>query len=333
MRIIETQITIEAPTHTVWSVLDDVDLYPEWNPALPLLSGLTTVGQVVRGVLRQPNAADREVAPTITRVVGGRELRWLTVAPNSVFTAEHVFILNPTPDGHTNVTHNEIFGGSALEDRWSSLNTNLRAAYLQMNNSLKARAEALVGAQVSLHPAIGRATSAKSKSWAGSCRCGNEPVQFEVSEALAHNHLCGCSKCWKPEGAVFAQIAVVPAGEVAVTSNAQKVEAVDATQKIIRHRCRNCGTHIVGKVIDQEHHFFGLDFVHPELGVGLAQPKIEFAGFVSSIVETGVPATRMQSVRRALAAANIPAYDSFSPELMDLIAWHKVKLSRFTKEP
>ena len=26
----------------------------------------------------------------------------------------------------------------------------------------------------------------------------------------AHNHVCGCTKCWKPSGALFSQVAVVP---------------------------------------------------------------------------------------------------------------------------
>ena len=85
---------------------------------------------------------------------------------------------------------------------------------------------------------------------------------------------------------------------------------------------------MVGKVSDPDHHFYGLEFVHPELATDAHQPKIEFAAFVSSLVETGTPATHMVSVRETLAKAGIPAYDAFSPELMDIIAWHKVKLAK-----
>lgn len=35
----------------------------------------------------------------------------------------------------------------------------------------------------------------------------------------------------------------------------------------------------------------------------------------------------MEAVRTALAEAEIPAYDAFSPEIMDVIAWHKVKMA------
>ena len=85
---------------------------------------------------------------------------------------------------------------------------------------------------------------------------------------------------------------------------------------------------MVGTVSDPDHHFYGLEFVHPELATDGHQPKIEFAAFVSSLVEAGTPATGMASVRAALGQAAIPAYDAFSPELMDIIAWHKVKLAK-----
>ena len=68
--------------------------------------------------------------------------------------------------------------------------------------------------------------------------------------------------------------------------------------------------------------------MHPELATDGHQPKIEFAAFVSSLVETGTPATAMVAVRNALGEAGVPAYDAFSPELMDIIAWHKVSLRK-----
>lgn len=36
----------------------------------------------------------------------------------------------------------------------------------------------------------------------------------------------------------------------------------------------------------------------------------------------------MAAIRRTLAALGIPAWDAFSPELMDLIAWHRIEVER-----
>ena len=84
---------------------------------------------------------------------------------------------------------------------------------------------------------------------------------------------------------------------------------------------------MVGTVADPEHHFFGLVFVHPERARDEAASRPEFAGFVSSLVETGRHASRMEAVRDALSTAGIPAYDAFSPEIMDIIGYHKRKIA------
>lgn len=328
MRLLETEVQIDAPLQTVWSVLDEIETYPEWNPALPQLAGRTTVGQKVQGVLRQPNMPDREVGPTITRIVGARELRWLTAAPGGVFSAEHIFILEPLENGGTRVKHNEVFDGPLSEERWPGINVNLRASYEAMNQALKLRAETAYHADTQVHPAVGQPAERQTTGWKAACRCAGDKVEFECTSAVAHNHLCGCSQCWKPAGAILAQIAVVPSGSIVITAGEEKLEPVDPKQNVVRHRCRDCGTHIVGRVSNPDHHFFGLEFLHPELMTDAVQPTIEFAGFVSSVVENGVPATKMASVRRKLAEANIAAHDVFSPELMDIIASHKVKLSK-----
>jgi S-(hydroxymethyl)glutathione synthase len=143
-----------------------------------------------------------------------------------------------------------------------------------------------------------------------------------------HNHLCGCSKCWKPAGALFAQVAVVPAGTLHVTANAEKLRVIDPSQSIRRHACRDCGVHLFGRVDDVDHHFYGVDFLHPELAIEAEVPPPEFAGFTSSLIEAGENPSHMKAIRKRLSELGVPPYDAFSPELMDIIAWHKVKINK-----
>jgi S-(hydroxymethyl)glutathione synthase len=337
MRILETEITIDAAPQTVWSILDDLARYPEWNALVPDLSGTTIVGRTVTGTLKQPNTPDIPLSPTLIRIVAGRELRWLTLAPDpAAFSAEHIFILQPLPGGRTHLVHNEIFKGAVVEERWPGIDTNLRQAYNAMNHALKRRAESMTAAQVPLHPAISSGTirsESKREPLTLRCRCAASPVEVEVREAPSHNHLCGCSKCWKPDGALLAQIAVVPRGTADVTKNGAQLRVVDAGQSIRRHACAACGTHMVGRVEDPRHHFFGLEFIHPELAVSGDAPAPEFAAFVSSVIESGATPSQMEAVRRRLSALGIAPYDGFSPELMDIIAWHRVKLAKDAVQP
>src|SRR5882724_3416617 len=330
MRVLETEIMIDAPPQTVWSVLDDLIHYSEWNPLVPELRGLTVVGQTLTGRMLLPNTPEIPLSPTLTRIVAARELRWITIVPGDQgFTAEHYFILTPAADGGTHVAHNEIFDGPASEGLWGLFDTTGRTAYNQFNAALKARATSFRGQLLSIHPCVEHDRH-RSAHVVGAtilrCLCERERVEIVVRDQFRHNHLCGCSKCWKPRGALFAQTAVVARGSLEIVQYREKLAVVDLSQKIQRHACSGCGAHLYGRVEDDRHHFYGVDFIHPELAATGGGSLPEFAGFVSSVIETGTSPTLMSSVRSRLHALGIPAYDAFSPEIMDVIAWHRVKV-------
>ena len=95
--------------------------------------------------------------------------------------------------------------------------------------------------------------------------------------------MCGCTKCWKPEGALFSQVAVVSRDKLRVSKNADKLKVVDANAAIQRYACTACGVHMYGRIENTKHPFHGLDFVHTSER-GWSAP--EFAAFVSSIIES-----------------------------------------------
>jgi len=74
------------------------------------------------------------------------------------------------------------------------------------------------------------------------CKCAQNPVKVSVATQSAHNHACGCTKCWKPKGALFAVVAVAPRDKVTVTANADKLAIVDPSATIQRHACKGCGS-------------------------------------------------------------------------------------------
>ena len=183
-------------------------------------------------------------------------------------------------------------------------------------------------ASVSIHPAVDHGVKPGKEGFGGgtlTCLCADKPVKVKVGAQTAHNHVCGCSKCWKPKGAVFAQIAVVGRDKVEVLENGDKLGIVDASAAIQRHACKVCGTHMIGRIENKDHPFYGLDFVHTELSKedGWAAPG--FAAFVSSIIESGYNPAGMDAVRARLNELGLPPYDCLSPPLMDAIATHTAK--------
>ena len=68
-------------------------------------------------------------------------------------------------------------------------------------------------ATISIHPAVDNGVRPGSSSFAGGtlrCECSTDPVEVTVTAQCAHNHVCGCTKCWKSAGALFSQVAVPP---------------------------------------------------------------------------------------------------------------------------
>lgn len=183
---------------------------------------------------------------------------------------------------------------------------------------------------IMIHPAVDHGVKQGNASFSGgtlTCKCGIDPVKVHVGAQTAHNHVCGCTKCWKPEGAAFSQVAVVSRDAVEVVENADKLEIVDKDAAIQRHRCRACGTHIHGRIENKDHPFYGLDFIHTELSDDEGWSAPEFAAFVSSIIESGNDPARMDAVRSRLRELGLEPYDALSPPLMDAIATHVAKRS------
>ena len=82
-------------------------------------------------------------------------------------------------------------------------------------------------AQIAIHPAVDKGVKPGAKDFAGGtlrCLCASNPVEVVITGQCAHNHVCGCTKCWKPKGALFSQVAVVSRDKVQVTKNADKLK-------------------------------------------------------------------------------------------------------------
>jgi S-(hydroxymethyl)glutathione synthase len=183
---------------------------------------------------------------------------------------------------------------------------------------------------VAIHPAVDNGVKPAGRDFAGGtlvCQCTSRPVRVTVGTQSAHNHVCGCTKCWKPKGALFSQVAVVPRDKVSVKANGNKLSIVDPKATIQRYACKECGVHMYGRIENKAHPFYGLDFIHTELSSDSGWAPAEFAAFVSSIIESGASPANMGAVRSRLKELKLEPYDCLSPPLMDAIATHTAKAS------
>jgi S-(hydroxymethyl)glutathione synthase len=190
-------------------------------------------------------------------------------------------------------------------------------------------------AEIAIHPAVDGGVKAGTKGFAGGvlrCLCTSNPVEVTISADCAHNHVCGCTKCWKPKGALFSMVSVVPREKVEVTKNREKLQVVDPNALIQRYACRECGVHMYGPVERPNHPFTGLVFIHTERSNEQGWSPPTFAAFVSSIIEAGARPEKMDEVRARLKKLGLEPYDCLSPGLMDYIATFTAKASGVLKD-
>ena len=185
-----------------------------------------------------------------------------------------------------------------------------------------------MASKMSIHPSVDNGFKQGAKDFAGgklTCHCKQNPVEVTIKGNSAHNHVCGCSKCWKPAGALFSMVAVVPRDNLKVTANENKLKVVDSAAAIQRHACTGCGVHMYGRIENKNHPLYGFDFIHTELSKEPGWSAPEFAAFVSSIIESGAKPGEMGAVRSRLKELHLEPYDCLSPPLMDLLATHAAK--------
>ena len=176
-----------------------------------------------------------------------------------------------------------------------------------------------------IHPQVDRGLKPAAAGFSGGtlrCRCPSDRVEVSIASQCFHNHVCGCTKCWKPAGALFSQVAVVPRDKLKVMAHEDQLQVVDPAAVIRRHACKRCGVHMYGRIEDTGHPFYGFDFVHTELSSDAGWAPPEFAAFVSSVIESGVDPSRMGAIRDRLRELGLQPYDCLSPTLMDAIATH-----------
>src|SRR5258708_15873919 len=114
-------------------------------------------------------------------------------------------------------------------------------------NPNRERKLAQMASTISIHPSVDHGVKPVAAAFSGGtlvCKCKQNAVEVSIKGQCAYNHVCGCTQCWKPEGATFAQIAVVARDNLKISANENKLKVVDPSATIQRHPCNECAAHI-----------------------------------------------------------------------------------------
>jgi len=146
LKILHTEIEIEAPAGRVWQILTDIARFPEWNPFVRRIQGELRVGSRLEVLLQPPDSRGMNFRPTVLKVEPERELRWLghLWAPG-LFDGEHSFTIESLAEGCVLFVQREEFTGLLVPLLMRSLEVDTRRGFEAMNRAIKEQAEGSAG--------------------------------------------------------------------------------------------------------------------------------------------------------------------------------------------
>src|SRR5947208_16806206 len=96
--------------------------------------------------------------------------------------------------------------------------------------AFKPRGEAKTTMAIKIHPLVDQGVKQGAAGFAGgtlTCRCTRAPVTGRVASNVAFNHVCGSTKCRKPEGALLALVDVCVPNKWDVTGHGKELQPVE----------------------------------------------------------------------------------------------------------
>jgi hypothetical protein len=139
MKEVRTEVEIGASQEKVWSILADFEKYEQWNPFINKIVGQPVEGSRIEIHIETPSGKKRRYAPTVTKVVQGRELRW--IGKSLLLNGDHIFTIEQLTSERVRFVHREIFAGFLTSIFGKTLDTDIRQGFEKMNRALKERAE------------------------------------------------------------------------------------------------------------------------------------------------------------------------------------------------
>jgi len=138
---IRTEIVINASKEKVWSVLTNLEAYPQWNPFIVQSKGRIAVGERLENTL-QNGAKTIVFKPKVLQVRQNEYFEWLgSLWFKGLFDGRHYFEIQELGPGQVNLIHGESFSGILSGMIFRSIGADTRNNFVKMNEALKARAE------------------------------------------------------------------------------------------------------------------------------------------------------------------------------------------------
>lgn len=141
-RAISSKIEIDAPIDVVWSILCDLDSYPEWNPFTVSVKSTLELGSPVdmQVKLRPPKLMQQ--VEYVSGYVEGERVCWgADVGPHWFVNADRCQVLTDLGGGRTRYVTTDVFHGIGVGLMFVVVGRHVQRGFDDVARALKARAE------------------------------------------------------------------------------------------------------------------------------------------------------------------------------------------------
>lgn len=138
MLAFEAKIKINASAEAIWSVLTDVQKFPEWEPNVTRVEGEAGPGNKI---VVHTKVSERAFPVTVSEFVPHSRMVWSSGMPLGLFRGARTFTLTPV-DGGIEVKTREEFTGLLLPIFKGQIG-DLQPTFTTFAEALKAKVESL----------------------------------------------------------------------------------------------------------------------------------------------------------------------------------------------
>lgn len=145
MRSIAASSIIQAPIERVWSILIDLERYPEWSPFVIKVDGTLTLGTMLGlHVAMTPGKKPLLQWEKLSKREEGRELSWGTVMGHPLLLrAERYQRLTRLSDNETRYETSDDFEGALVPLVFALYRAKIQTGFDATAIALKKRAESM----------------------------------------------------------------------------------------------------------------------------------------------------------------------------------------------
>lgn len=141
MKILHTEIIINASAGKIWNILSDFEKFPEWNPFILSIEGKREIGAQLKVVLKNGNGTS-VFKPKVLVWDKDNAFEWLGSLPiPGIFNGQHHFKIEKISEHQVKFIHGEQFSGLLAGLIMRQIGEATREGFVAMNEALKARAE------------------------------------------------------------------------------------------------------------------------------------------------------------------------------------------------